>query len=87
MNINNFTCRDAHEYLMAYLDNELPDVERAAFDSHLAECGSCRRYLEQYAVVVAQARAAGKDPRDVDSVVPVGLMSMIRNTRRELPTM
>jgi len=42
------TCREVVEFLMAYLDGELPEEERRVFEEHLAECEECVAYLASY---------------------------------------
>lgn len=57
----NFTCRDAIEFVMHYLDNDLPPTQRAEFESHLRACPSCVAYLENYrkAMTLAKSSAEG----------------------------
>jgi hypothetical protein len=43
--------------LRAYLDGELPAIERAALGAHIGECQRCRAALEALAATAAQARA------------------------------
>ena len=52
------TCREALDFLMAYLDGELTAEQRAAFDEHLSICASCRRYLASYRETVRLERIA-----------------------------
>jgi len=42
------TCREVVEFLMAYLDGELPEEARRVFEEHLAECEECVAYLASY---------------------------------------
>ncbi len=42
------TCRDYKEMMMAYLDNELDDTERRAFEKHLEQCELCRAELNEF---------------------------------------
>ena len=44
------TCREASEFLGAYLGDELDHPTRARFEAHLAACPDCRAYLRQYAL-------------------------------------
>jgi anti-sigma factor RsiW len=46
-------CDDVVEMVTAYVEGTLPDVERAAFEAHLAECPGCDRYLAQYRHTIA----------------------------------
>jgi anti-sigma factor (TIGR02949 family) len=52
------TCRDVLEFLMAYLDGELPAHERMLFERHLAECPPCIDYLGTYREAIALGKAA-----------------------------
>jgi anti-sigma factor RsiW len=39
-------CREFVELVTDYLEGALPDVERARFEAHLAECDGCTGYLD-----------------------------------------
>lgn len=41
------SCQELVELVTDYLEDALSPEERARFESHLDECGSCREYLEQ----------------------------------------
>src|SRR5437870_871449 len=41
-------CRDLIDFLMDYLDGELPQVQREEFESHLTICPSCVAYVKTY---------------------------------------
>lgn len=59
------TCSRMEHDVMRYLDGEMNDAERAAFEEHLAGCDDCRRALEELREV---NRLTGsivmKDPQD-----------------------
>ena len=42
------TCRDQKDHMMAYLDNELNEEQRRAFEAHLAGCPDCTRDLAEF---------------------------------------
>jgi predicted anti-sigma-YlaC factor YlaD len=42
------TCQDHKDLMMAYLDDELDDEQRRAFEAHLASCGDCAKDLEEF---------------------------------------
>jgi anti-sigma factor RsiW len=50
------TCRELVELVTDYLDDALPDAERMRFESHLAACEGCDRYVEQIRTTVALTR-------------------------------
>lgn len=77
------TCREFFEFLMAYLDDELPAEQRAFFESHLAACPPCVAYLDTYQEAVQLGRQAccGEgDPPPAD--VPEELVQAILSVRR-----
>ncbi len=55
------TCeRLVNEFLLDYFEGTLPEAERAAFESHLAECAGCVRYLDSYRKTVMAVRGCGE---------------------------
>lgn len=53
-------CRDViNEFLMEFVDGQLPEAQRVRFEAHLALCRSCREYLDSYRTTIELARAAG----------------------------
>lgn len=77
------TCRELIDFLMSYLDGELPEDVRAPFEHHLSRCPPCARYLRQYETTVAAGKAAFADADcDVPADVPEELISAILQSRR-----
>jgi len=52
------TCRELVEFLMLYLDGELPLDQRARFDDHLTVCHACVIYMNTYIETVQMGKAA-----------------------------
>jgi len=42
------TCQDHKDLMMAYLDDELDDEQKRAFEAHLASCSDCAKDLEEF---------------------------------------
>ncbi len=42
------TCQSYKELMMAYLDNELNEEQRRAFEHHLAECSECKKEIAAF---------------------------------------
>jgi len=61
------TCKELVDFLMAYLDNELPADQRAGFESHLGECPACVVYMNTYIETVRMGKVACSPP---DAPVP-----------------
>ena len=56
--------------LHAYLDGELPSGERAALESHLAQCASCRAQLAEERALFERATALLGSTRPAERAVP-----------------
>ena len=48
------SCRELVELLTDYLEDALPELERARVDEHLATCPDCAAYLAQMRATIAQ---------------------------------
>jgi predicted anti-sigma-YlaC factor YlaD len=42
------TCQDHKDLMMAYLDDELNDEQKVAFELHLASCADCAKDLQEF---------------------------------------
>jgi anti-sigma factor RsiW len=50
-------CQELVELVTAYLENALSESDRERFDTHIAGCDACTRYLEQMrSTIVALGR-------------------------------
>jgi anti-sigma factor RsiW len=80
------TCREFAEFIMEYLDGELPGDVHTPFERHISRCPACDRYLRQYKATVAAGRAAFLqcDENEVPADVPEELISAILESRRRL---
>ena len=59
------TCREYKDLMMAYLDDELDDRQRKAFEAHVAACRGCAEELAQFQQLKALTdRAALAEPED-----------------------
>jgi anti-sigma factor RsiW len=73
------TCRDFADFLLDYLEGELPADTRRRFDAHLAGCPDCVHYVRHYTETVAAGRLALADELPAD--VPDDLVSAILRAR------
>jgi len=77
------TCRDFAEFIADYLAGELEPEIRDAFDSHLAICKNCQKYLTIYRDTTTLGRGAfGDDIGSLPSDVPAELVQAILAARR-----
>ncbi|HWP64353.1 MAG TPA: zf-HC2 domain-containing protein [Candidatus Limnocylindria bacterium] len=77
------TCREATDFLAAYVGGELRAAQRRAFESHLAECPDCRTYLQQYELTRRLAREASDHAGEAD--IPGELVAAILAARAVVP--
>jgi anti-sigma factor RsiW len=47
-NRKKLTCRELVELVTDYLDGNLSRRDRARFEAHIAACGNCTQYVEQF---------------------------------------
>ncbi|MEQ9105411.1 MAG: zf-HC2 domain-containing protein [Rhodothermales bacterium] len=52
------SCEKVNTFIAMYLDNELPERDRKAFEKHLAMCGNCHAYFEQYKATIQAVKDA-----------------------------
>ncbi|MGH9391115.1 MAG: anti-sigma factor family protein [Vicinamibacteria bacterium] len=77
------TCKDFIEFLMDYLDGELPKAQQALFEDHLKVCRSCVAYLSNYRDTVELSKAALSDPEGpVPEEVPEDLVAAVLAARK-----
>ena len=74
------TCREFADFLLSYVDDELPPGTRAAFDAHLAGCPDCVRFLREYRETIAAAPAAFTGDAFLEA--PVDLVRAVLASRR-----
>ena len=76
------TCREFEDFVMQYLDDELPARQLAMFELHLRICRECREYLAAYQRSVDIGRAAFKaDDEALPEEVPEDLIKAILKAR------
>ena len=77
------TCRELADFIMAYLDGELPPRERAAFEHHLSLCENCVHYLASYKATTRLGRQAFEERNGgADLRIPDELVKAILDARK-----
>jgi anti-sigma factor RsiW len=77
------TCREICDFVMAWLDGELPEREQAIFAAHLSLCRQCVSYLEGYKATIKLARQSHEtNPCAALPPVPDDLVKAILAARK-----
>jgi anti-sigma factor RsiW len=76
-------CKAFVEFLMAYLNGELPEIERSEFERHISECPPCVHYLDGYAQAVRMGKIACGDEDMIGLEVPERLVQAVLAARRK----
>ncbi len=79
------SCREFADFLLAWLDGEVPPEQAAEFEEHLVRCPPCVDYVETYRETIRQGKLAcqhqnpgGEPPEDA----PEALVSAILAVRK-----
>ena len=76
------TCQELIDFLMDFVDGELPEEPRRVFEAHLAECPSCGDYVDSYKKTVEMGRKVCEGDEGVPEDVPEDLLQAILKARR-----
>lgn len=77
------TCQEFEDFILAYLEGELPDRQRFVFELHLKVCRECRDYLAAYRRTMDVSKRAFEHPEDaVPDEVPDDLVKAVLAARR-----
>ncbi len=79
------TCQQIIDFVMSYLDNELPAEDREIFDAHLEICDDCRNYLASYKATQQMSAELGRADAAAPPI-PAELVAAILAARRQSPT-
>lgn len=80
---NMMTCREFEDFVVDYLDNELPEKQRSKFELHLRLCKECQQYLNAYQRTIEISRTAYTSGDDaVPDDVPDDLVKAILKARK-----
>ena len=74
-------CRQAVALVTDYLEDVLPRRQRRRFESHLANCPNCSRYLEQIRITIDVVGHV--DPDELDPEVKDDLIDLYRRFQEE----
>ncbi|MEP1521746.1 zf-HC2 domain-containing protein [Ascidiaceihabitans sp.] len=75
------TCEVFEDFILAYLEDELPAPQRRVFEMHLKVCRSCRRYLSDYRKTLAATKARADEDQATLENVPEDLIAAVLAAR------
>ncbi len=76
------TCRQFEDFILAYLEGELPAKQRFVFELHLKVCRECRDYLAAYRHTIEISKRVFEDPdQAVPDEVPEDLVRAVLDAR------
>ena len=76
-------CREFVEFLMAYVNHELPPAEATAFRRHISDCPPCIHYLETYRQTLELEKQAYAEEEELFQEAPENLVEAILKARRD----
>ena len=77
------TCQELADFIIDYVEGNLPDVQRTTFEEHLAVCPSCIEYLKSYRTTKAVLDDLGCEAKEeVPCEVPEDLVNAILAARK-----
>jgi len=71
------TCKELTELITDYLEERLPQTERARLEQHLSICPSCVIYLEQMRLTIKALGA--KSPVEIPQAIESDLLQAFRS--------
>jgi anti-sigma factor RsiW len=76
-------CREFVDFLLGYIENELPDAQAHAFRQHMSDCPPCVTYLDTYRETVRLGGEVCADPEGaIPEDVPEQLVQAVLAARR-----
>ena len=78
------TCREFEDFILAYLEGDLPEKQRFVFELHLKVCRDCRDYLAAYRRTIEVSKRAFESPdAPLPESVPEDLITAVLAAKRK----
>ena len=78
------TCEQFEDFILAYLEDELPSRQKFVFELHLRMCRECRDYLAAYQKTMRFVKASASDKvMMMAEPPPEDLVAAVLAARRE----
>ncbi len=80
------TCRQFDDFMLDYIEGNLPARQRRVFELHLRVCRECRDYLAAYKETMTLGKRVFGDPESaLPEDVPDDLITAVLEARRSRP--
>ena len=76
-------CKECADFLMDYLDGNLPAAQADAFKQHLERCPPCVTYLETYQHCIQLGRVCVEDDSECGTPPPEEMVRAILDARKQ----
>ncbi|MGI9349984.1 MAG: anti-sigma factor family protein [Rhizobiaceae bacterium] len=77
------TCVEFEDFIIDYLDDNLPARQKRLFDLHMKVCRECREYLKAYRLSIYLARSSiAQHSKNVLEDVPEDLLKAVVAVRK-----
>ncbi len=80
--MNSVGCDEFRSFVDPYLDDEFEPRERAMFDAHVAECESCREFLDQKTWLLREIKPLLKEPCPMPPAAKSRLQARLKGLER-----
>ena len=76
------TCREFEEFIVDYLEGDLPPRQVKIFELHLRVCRECREYLAAYRRTIDLGGAISAEEEALPEEVPEDLVAAVLDAKR-----
>lgn len=76
------TCQEMIDFLLDYVEGQLPENQTQAIDQHLALCPECVDYLKSYRSTIQVTQLLCHDQSGPPEAIPEDLVSAIMEAHR-----
>jgi len=76
------SCSEFEDFVLAYLEGELPRTQRLLFELHLKVCRECRQYLEAYRLTLKTTQKISRTELNNLADVPDDLIAAILDAKK-----
>lgn len=76
------TCDEFEDFILAYLEDDLPSAKKRVFELHLRVCKSCKQYLAAYTKTLSATKVLQDDFDELEALVSEDLIAAILAARK-----